>query len=70
MAQQVRVTPEGWDGWVMYTSEDGYRYHWNHLTHESRWASDKPAKDDSVKVLGFIYWSNLTIKSVIPTVYI
>lgn len=30
-----------WDGWVLYTAESGHKYHWNHLTHESRWAVDE-----------------------------
>lgn len=34
-----------WDGWVLYTSEDGHKYHWNHLTHESRWAVEQRADD-------------------------
>lgn len=36
------------DGWVLYTSEDGHKYHWNHLTHESRWA--KRADDRHAEV--------------------
>lgn len=36
----------GWDGWVLYTSEDGHKYHWNHLTHESRWAAVEEPIDD------------------------
>ncbi|CAM9175982.1 unnamed protein product [Pylaiella littoralis] len=29
-----------WDGWVLYTAGNGHKYHFNHLTHESRWALD------------------------------
>lgn len=36
----------GWNGWVLYTSEEGYKYHWNHLTHESRWATDEAYTQD------------------------
>lgn len=39
-----------WDGWVLYTSEDGHKYHWNHLTHESRWAVEQHAEDRHAEV--------------------
>lgn len=35
-----------WDGWVLYTSEEGYKYYWNHLTHESRCAAEEPPAQD------------------------
>lgn len=44
-------TAPGWDGWVLYTSEEGYKYHWNHLTHESRWATEEvPTQNRSVEL--------------------
>lgn len=45
----------GWDGWVLYTSEDGHKYHWNHLTHESRWAVGEAAEDHLAEVLILCY---------------
>lgn len=50
MANTVASTT-GWDGWVLYTSEEGHEYYWNHLTHESRWATDEmPTKDPKAEV--------------------
>lgn len=44
-----------WDGWVLYTAENGHKYHYNHLTHESRWAADQGAEDHRAEVQGTTY---------------
>lgn len=41
---------ETWDGWVLYTAENGHKYHYNHLTHESRWAVDHHIEDQRAEV--------------------
>lgn len=41
---------QSWDGWVLYTASNGHKYHYNHLTHESRWALDQRAEDHKAEV--------------------
>ena len=41
---------QSWDGWVLYTAANGHKYHYNHLTHESRWAVDQRDEDNKAEV--------------------
>lgn len=44
-----------WAGWVLYEAENGHKYHYNHLTHESRWAVEECAEDHRAEVLRSTY---------------